>query len=315
MIRYLANKIPQVLVVLFVSSLIAAVLPRLTPGDPAVAIAGPDSSKETIETIRAQLGLDRPFHEQYLDWLGGLFRGDLGHSYLLNRPVGELIASRLESTVELALLAGLLMTVIGLVLGVLAGSPRSRWSRALLDLLTTFYLAVPGFLHGLLMILVLGISLVVLPVSGEVPLSQNPEIGIQYLIMPALALAFGPAAVVARLVQTAMVQVRGEEYIDLAVAKGVPATRITLRHVLRNSVGTAIVALGLRIGDLLAGAIVIEAIFARNGLGSLAVMAVNGHDYQVLQVIIVGAIFIAVVAQLLTEVILAMLDPRIRLGD
>ena len=216
---------------------------------------------------------------------------------------------------ELALLAGLLMTVIGLVLGVLAGSPRSRWSRALLDLLTTFYLAVPGFLHGLLMILVLGISLVVLPVSGEVPLSQNPEIGIQYLIMPALALAFGPAAVVARLVQTAMVQVRGEEYIDLAVAKGVPATRITLRHVLRNSVGTAIVALGLRIGDLLAGAIVIEAIFARNGLGSLAVMAVNGHDYQVLQVIIVGAIFIAVVAQLLTEVILAMLDPRIRLGD
>lgn len=315
MIRFLVRRIPSVLLVLLATSVVAFLLPRLVPGDPAAVIAGPDATPETIAAIRAQLGLDQPLVTQYLHWMGGLFTGDLGQSLQYGRPVSELIADRLESTVELALLAGLLLLVFGIGLGVLAGSVRARWARSLVESTNTGLLAAPPFLVGLLLILVFGVAFRVLPISGEVPLTSDPEIGIQYLLLPALALALPMSAGVARLLQTSMVAVRQEDFVDLAVAKGVPPWRIDLRHVLRNSLGPAVVAIGIRFGDLLAGAVVIEAIFARNGLGQLAVGGAQSADYAVVQVIIVGTVFVAVVAQLLTEIVLAALDPRIRLGS
>lgn len=315
MIRFLVRRIPSVLLVLLATSVVAFLLPRLVPGDPAAVIAGPDATPETIAAIRAQLGLDQPLVTQYLHWMGGLVTGDLGQSLQYGRPVSELIADRLESTVELALLAGLLLLVFGIGLGVLAGSVRARWARSLVESTNTGLLAAPPFLVGLLLILVFGVAFRVLPISGEVPLTSDPEIGIQYLLLPALALALPMSAGVARLLQTSMVAVRQEDFVDLAVAKGVPPWRIDLRHVLRNSLGPAVVAIGIRFGDLLAGAVVIEAIFARNGLGQLAVGGAQSADYAVVQVIIVGTVFVAVVAQLLTEIVLAALDPRIRLGS
>lgn len=313
MFRFLIRKLPSVALVAFVSSVIAFILPRLAPGDPAVALAGADATAAQIAAIRQQVGLNKPLYEQYLQWVGGLFRGDLGQSYILQRPVGELILSRLESTLELALFAAIIMIAVGLALGILGGSPRSKFSRSVLDVFNTIFLATPPFLTGLLLILLLGIAFPILPVSGEVGFFQNPEIGIQYLILPATALALPQAAVIARLLQTSMQTVRGEDFVDLAVAKGVPPGIITRRHVLRNSFGTAVVAIGLRIGELLGGAIVIESIFARNGLGQLAVTSVDSRDYLVLQALILGAVLVAVFVQLLTEIVLAGLDPRIRL--
>jgi peptide/nickel transport system permease protein len=184
-----------------------------------------------------------------------------------------------------------------------------------LDLTNSLFVAVPSFLVGLALILVFGVLNRWLPVSGEVSLLKDPQIGIQYLILPAFALALTPGAVVARFIQTEMLATRNAEFVDLAVSKGASARRITFRHVFRNSLGTAVVAVGLQMGHVLAGAVIIEAIFARNGLGQLAVSSVQSRDYTVLQVLIVGAVFIAVACQLLTEIILAALDPRIRLGD
>lgn len=313
MIRFLLRKLPSFAMVAFASSVIAFILPRLAPGDPAVAMAGPDATAEQIAAIRAEVGLDRPLLLQYFDWIGGIFRGDLGQSYILRRPVSELILSRVESTLELAFVAAVIMIGVGLVLGVLAGSPRSNGSSALLNLLNTLLLATPPFLSGLFLILLFGILFPVLPVSGEVPLLRDPQIGIQYLLLPATALALPEAAVIARLVQTKMLGIRGEDFVDLAVAKGVPPAAITRKHVLRNSLDTGIVSAGLRIGGLLGGAIVIEAIFARNGLGQLAVTSVQNRDYLVLQALIIGAVLIAMAVQLATEIILAALDPRIRL--
>jgi peptide/nickel transport system permease protein len=164
------------------------------------------------------------------------------------------------------------------------------------------------------LILVFGVFNVWLPVSGEVDLLTDPYTGIQFLILPALALALTPAAVVARFIQTEMLAVRNAEFVDLAVAKGASPRRVTFRHILRNSLGSAVVGIGLQAGQVLAGAVIIEAIFARNGLGELAVSSVQSRDFTVLQVLIVGAVFIAVLCQLVTEIILAALDPRIRLG-
>lgn len=313
MLRFLIRKLPSVVLVMVVSSMIAFILPRLAPGDPAVALAGPDATAAEIAVIRREVGLDKPLWTQYLDWVGGLFHGNLGMSYISRQPVGQLIVSRLDSTVELATLAAILMVVIGMALGILGGSPRNPWARSLIDVTNTLFLATPSFLTALLLILLFGFAIPILPISGQVSFLSNPEIGIQYLILPALALALPQAAVIARLVQTSMLTARGEDFVDLAVSKGVSPGRVTLRHVLRNSLGTAVVAIGLRIGELLGGAIVIEAIFDRNGLGQLAISSVESRDYLVLQALILGAVLIAVIMQLLTEISLAALDPRVRL--
>jgi peptide/nickel transport system permease protein len=312
--RFLIGKVPSLAFVLAVSSVVAFALPRLAPGDVAVTLAGTDPTAENVEAIRQQLGLDRPLVVQYWDWISGLFSGDLGQSYLLHRSVASLIGDRLASTVELAVVATLLVIVFGTVLGVLAGSTRRGWARATLDLVNSFFIAVPSFLTALVLILLFGMLNVWLPVSGEVSLLEDPWIGFQYLVLPAIALALPPAAVVARLLQTEMLTIRGEEHVDLAVSKGASPKRITVRHVLRNSLGTAVVAVGLQIGNLLAGAVIIEAIFNRNGLGQLAVSSVQARDFTVLQVLILGVVVVAVLCQILTEIVLASLDPRIRLG-
>ncbi|WP_336631877.1 MULTISPECIES: ABC transporter permease [unclassified Microbacterium] len=313
MLRFLVSKIPATLLVLFATSIIAFLLPRFAPGDPAQTIAGSEATPEQVAAIRTSLGLDQPLVVQYLTWLGGVFRGDLGQSYVFNRPVGELIASRLDSTVQLALLAAVFMIVLGMGLGILGGSARGRGARLATDAVNTLLIATPAFLIGLLLIVLFGVAWRLLPVSGEVSLTEDFGIGIQYLLLPALALGLALAPAVARLLQTTMRSTRGEEFVDLARAKGASPRRVTYRHVLRTSLGAAVVAIGLRIGELFGGAIIIEAIFARNGLGQLAVQAVNARDYQLIQVLIMAAVLVAVISQLLTEIALAALDPRVRL--
>ncbi|MEU7748630.1 ABC transporter permease [Nonomuraea sp. NPDC049158] len=315
MVRFLIRKIPSLVFVLFASSIVAFALPRLAPGDVAVTLAGTDPTAATIAAIREQLGLDRPLVLQYWDWIAGLLQGNLGESYLLHRSVASLIGDRLKSTVELSVFATLLVIVAGTLLGVAVGSARRRWARAGLDLINSFFVAIPSFLTGLALILVFGVLNRWLPVSGEVSFVDDPVIGFQFLVLPAIALALPSAAVVARLLQAEMLAAKNEDYVDLALSKGASAARITVRHVLRNSVGTAVVAVGLQVGNLLAGAVIIEAIFNRNGLGQLAVSSVQTRDFTVLQVLILAIVFVAVICQILTEVVLAALDPRIKLGE
>jgi peptide/nickel transport system permease protein len=314
MIAYLIRRLPSVAFLLLATTVVAFALPRLAPGDPAAAVAGSDASPETLAQIREQMGLDQPILTQYLEWMGGVLTGDLGTSFTTNRPVSELIAARLTSTIELALVAGILMVAIGVLLGVATATTRRPLTRGLLDAVNSALLAAPPFLTGLLLILLLGIAVPILPVSGEVSLAEDPIIGIQYLILPALALALPQAAAIGRLVTASMIGTAEEDFVDLATAKGVAGSTIVRRHVLRNSMAPAVVTIGLRFGELLAGAIVIEAIFARHGLGSLAVTSVQTRDYFVVQILIVGAVAVAVAMQVLTDLGVAALDPRIRLG-
>jgi peptide/nickel transport system permease protein len=299
-------------IVVAIGSIVAFAVPRLTPGDVAVTLAGANPTPESIAAIRERLGLDRPVVVQYFDWIGGLFRGDLGTSYLYDRSVGSLLGDRLDSTLQLALVSAILVAILAIVLGVLGGSVRSPRFRAALDVVNGFFIAVPSFLIGLIFILAFGVLNRWLPVSGEASLTEDFSEGMSYLILPAVALALSSVGVIARLIQTDMRTIRREEFIYLATSKGASPLRITLRHVLPNSLNSAIVAFGLTIGDLLAGVIVIEAIFNRQGLGQLAVLSVQSRDYAVLQVLILGAVVVAAVCQIITEIAIASLDPRIR---
>ncbi len=313
MMRYLLGRVPSVIIVVFLASIVAFMLPRLAPGDPATIIAGPDATPEIIDAIRREAGLDQPLISQYLSWVSGVFRGDLGTSYINNRPITELILGRAESTLELAGLAALFMIVLALLLGVLGGSVQSRTGRTVLDIVSTAMISMPAFLVGLILIVVFGVVLKTLPVSGQLNMSEDFFGGLRYLLLPAIAIALSHAAVIARLLQTSMLTVRGEEFVDLATAKGASASRITFRHVLPASLDTAVVAIGLRIGELIGGAIIIEAIFSRSGLGQLMIQSVNTRDYFVVQALVIGAVIIAILSQLVSEIVVASLDPRIKL--
>lgn len=312
-LTYLLRKIPSVALVLLATSVVAFLLPRMAPGGPATAVAGPDATEAQLEAVRLELGLDQPLPVQYLSWLFGVFQGDFGTSFVFRRPVVDLVVSRLGSTVELALLAGGVMLIVGIGLGILGGAARRKTTRVVVDTTNTLLLATPAFLLALLFIVLFGVTWRILPISGEVALLENPAIGIQYLILPALALGLAQAPGIARLLQSTMLTTRSEDFVDLARSKGASTTRVTLRHIVRTSLGPAVVVIGLRAGDLLGGAVIIEAIFARNGLGQLAVQAAGMRDYEVIQILILGAVFIAVLSQLLTEIVLAALDPRVRL--
>jgi len=313
MLGFLAKRLPSVVLMLVVTAVIAFLLPRLGAGDPAQVVAGSDATAEQVEAVREQMGLNRPLIVQFGDWAGGVLTGDFGTSLISNRPVSQIIAGRLGSTLELALAATLLMVVLGVGLGVLAGSAREGAARASLDGALSVFLATPPHVTGLILILFLGITWRVLPVSGEVSVLDDPLLGLTYLVLPAFALALPQAAMIARLIQARMAQVLQEDFIDLAIAKGVPPRRIAISHVLRNSLGTAVVATGVRVGELVAGAVVIEAIFARQGLGTLAVTAVQSRDYEVVQIVVLFAVVIAVLVHFTSEILLAALDPRIRL--
>ncbi len=313
MLGFLAKRLPSVVLMLVVTAVIAFLLPRLGAGDPAQVVAGSDATAEQVEAVREQMGLNRPLIVQFGDWAGGVLTGDFGTSLISNRPVSQIIAGRLGSTLELALAATLLMVVLGVGLGVLSGSAREGAARASLDGALSVFLATPPHVTGLILILFLGITWRVLPVSGEVSVLDDPLLGLSYLVLPAFALALPQAAMIARLIQARMAQVLQEDFIDLAIAKGVPPRRIAISHVLRNSLGTAVVATGVRVGELLAGAVVIEAIFARQGLGTLAVTAVQSRDYEVVQIVVLFAVVIAVLVHFASEILLAALDPRIRL--
>lgn len=313
MTRFIVRRLASALVVLAIASVVVFSLLQLAPGDPASVLAGPDADEATVAAIRHNLGLDEPLLTQYFTWLAHLFTGNLGDSYTYHRPITELIGQRLGSTVELTIVATLVMVVLGLVLGVVLATARSRGLRRIVNGLSTVCLALPPFASGIILIFVFAVMWNVLPSGGEASLFSEPASAIRRLILPAVALALPAAPVIANLLATEMMHARDQEFVLTASAKGATARRITWRHVVPNSLSSSIIEVGIHIGNLLGGAVVAEAIFTRNGLGTLLIQAVDKRDYQLAQVLLLLAIGTAIIVQLIAELCIARIDPRIRL--
>jgi len=313
MIRYLIRRLPSALITLAIASILVFLLLRLAPGSPAESVAGPDASREAIAAIEQRLGLDEPWPVQYFKWAGGLVSGKLGKSLVTDQPITSLILSRAESTISLALAATFLMSALGLALGVLGGTARSRHTRTALDGTYSVLLSLPTYVTSVLLLALFGVAWPVIPVSGEALWSDGAGQEALFLVLPAVALAIPHSAVIGRLLQTNMQEALNEDYVRFAIAKGLSRRRVVWVHVLKNSIGTAVVIIGIRFGSLLGGALVIEALFARNGLGQLMVSSVLMRDYLVVQDLILFAVLTAVSVQVLSEIALAAVDPRIRL--
>jgi peptide/nickel transport system permease protein len=307
MLNYLIRRIFTSILVLFGVSILVFSVIHLVPGDVTMAILGRQRvSQERVNELREKLGLNDPIYVQYGRYLGNALRGDLGTSIRNNLPVSKSIADQLPSTVTLAFAALAVALSIGSVLGLLAALRHGSWFDTLVMGLSVSGLSVPTFWMGLLLILLFSVRL------GWFPSISNGSSPAD-LFLPALTLGLPEAAVVARMMRASMLDVLGREYITTARAKGLPQRVVVLKHALRNALIPVVTFLGLQMAYLLGGATIVETMFARQGIGRLAVQSIFSRDYPLVQGVVLVTATIYVVINTLTDITYVFLNPKIRL--
>ncbi len=312
MFAYVLGRILQAVPVLFLSSIAVFLVLRLVPGDPAESLAGEDATDERVAEIRVQLGIDQPVPRQYITWIGDLAQGDLGTSFRNGLPVSRLLKASLPPTLELAVVAYALALCIGIPLGVMAGAnPRSAWDW-LLSGYTLVTIGIPSFLSGILLLWIFSVVLGWFPTSGRVAFTEDPVDSLRHLALPAFALGTGLAAILARYTRTAVSEIMGHDYIRTAKAKGLSQRTVVVRHALRNSLIPIVTIAALQVGGVMAGAVVVEQVFTRPGMGRLVVESIQNRDYLVVQSALVVLVTIFVGVNLVADLAYGFLDPRVR---
>lgn len=307
MFNYLVRRLFTSVLVLFGVSVLVFSVIHLVPGDVTMAILGRQRvSEEKVAELREQLGLNDPLHVQYSRYLSNALRGDLGKSIRTNMPVSQAIAEQLPSTVALAAAALVVALTIGLIVGILAALRHGTWFDTLVMGLSVSGLSIPTFWMGLLLILLFSVKWKLFP-------SISSGASFRDLFLPALTLGLPEAAVVARMVRASMLDVLTKEYIITARAKGLAERAVVLKHALRNALIPVVTFVGLQMAYLLGGATIVETMFARQGIGRLAVQSIFSRDYPMVQGVVLVTAAIYVMINTLTDVTYVYLNPRIRL--
>jgi ABC-type dipeptide/oligopeptide/nickel transport system permease component len=305
MLRYIGNRLLAAIPTVLLVTVLVFLMLHLIPGDPAEIFLGENfSSPELLAQVRADMGLDRPLHVQYLSYLGGALRGDFGRSLNNNRPVLDEIAARLPPTVELTVAALAIGVLIGVTLGIVSALGHNTWVDTLAMALALLGVSMPIFWMSLLLIFLFSVRLNWFPaLSTE---------GLQGLVLPALALGLLSSSTLARMVRSSMLEVLGQDYVRTARAKGLRERAVVLRHALKNALIPTITVLGLQFGQLLGGAVITETIFARQGIGRLYVESILRKDFTMVQGLTLLIAVIYVLINLAVDVAYAAVDPRIQ---
>jgi peptide/nickel transport system permease protein len=308
--QILTRLVLTVPVVWLVVSLVFLLI-HLVPGDPILQMLGDGATPADLTALRHQYGLDQPLGTQYLHYWAGVLHGDLGISIRLHATVASLIAARYPFTLALTMTALGLGLALALPAGILAAVNRGRWLDQVLSVVSLFGLSVPGLALGPVLILVFSIRLGWLPVSGA-NAGGTRSIEWQYLVLPSIAMGASLAAILTRMVRTAMLEELGQDYIRTARAKGLSESAVVCRHALPNALVPIVTLVGLQFGALLAGAIVTETIFSWPGLGRLTVSAISNRDYALVQGCLLSIGLTYVLVNLLTDVVYRWVNPRMR---
>lgn len=305
MLRYTIRRILQFIPVWFGVATLVFLMIHIIPGDPVIAIVGGRPlPAETIESLRHELGLDRPIHVQYIDFLSRVLRGDFGRSIVSGLPVIHEISWRLPYTVQLAVVGLGLAIPFGVFLGVMAAIHRETiWDTVVL-VGSLVFISVPGFWFGLLLIYLFGVWLKWLPIGGTE--------GIKTLIMPSVVMAISAAPALARLTRTSMIEVLRSDYVRTARAYGFTEAVVIVKHALRNALNPVVTVTGLSFASMLGGAFIIEQVFSRPGLGRLAVQSIYSRDIPMIQGIVLYSATLFLVCNLLVDLSYTLLDPRVR---
>jgi peptide/nickel transport system permease protein len=309
--KYIVRRLISIVPVLWLVSILVFSLIHLVPGDPVLVILGTTAEKTQVETMRHKLGLDQPLWLQYGKWMGGLVRGNLGHSIISDEPVMEMILRRLPTTLTVAAAALLLSLSISIPAGILSSLRHNSYTDYIFMGLVILAVSMPSFWLALLFILLFSVKLKLLPMMGWVSIFSNFSEGIKYLILPALSLAFILAALVARMTRSSMLEVLREDYIITALSKGTPKRLIVFKHALKNAFAPVLTIIGFQIGFLLGGTVVIEDIYSIPGVGRLIFTAITNRDYPVVQGCILMVTVVYVFVNAAVDLAYAYFDPRV----
>lgn len=302
--RYILRRIGLLVPVVIGVVTMVFLIVHFIPGDPVEIMLGEQAQAVDKETLRRQMGLDKPLHVQYVDFLARLARGDLGRSLHTKRPVLESIVRRLPATLELALAAMVVALVLAIPLGLLSAYKKDTVVDQGSMLFALLGISMPNFWLGPLLIIVFSLKLGWLPVSGRGSLA--------HIVLPAITLGTAMAAILTRMTRASMLDVIQSDYITTARAKGVRESRVVLKHAFRNALIPVVTIVGLQIGGLLAGSIITETIFAWPGIGRLAIQAINARDYPLVQGCVLVIALGYVLVNFLTDLLYGFIDPRIR---
>ncbi|MCG5470431.1 ABC transporter permease [Micromonospora sp. LAH09] len=316
MARYLLTRAWQSALTLLLSTIVVFVGVRALPGDPALALAGEDRSPEALEAIRRHYGLDQPLPVQFAQYVERMAQGDFGVSIRTGTPVSSMLTTALPVTVELSVLAILIASALGVGAGVLAAVRRGRPAEWLANGLALVGLSVPHFWLGLLAILYLSVATGLFPASGFVPILEDPVDNLHHIILPAVILGTGLAAIIMRQTRSAMLDSLSSDYVRTAKAKGLRPRAVITRHALRNSLIVVVTVVGLQLGGLISGAVVTEQIFGLPGFGKMTIDAVFQRDYPVIQAVVLLTATAYIVINFFVDLLYSVIDPRIRVtGD
>ncbi|HOF63333.1 MAG TPA: ABC transporter permease [Dermatophilaceae bacterium] len=314
MLLRVAERTVILLVSIAVSSLLVFGFMVLLPGDPARVALGVNANDELVAQLRHEYGLDRPVLTQYLDWIGGLVRFDLGTSYISKAQIAPQIADRLQVSLILVAASMLLALLIAIPFGTFMAVRHQKPSGLVLSAISQIGVAVPAFLAGILLITVFAVQLGWLPSGGWTPPAQDPRLFLTQLVLPTLSLGLVQGAVLTRYARSAVLDVLREDYLRTARAKGLTPMRALVGHGLRNAAVPVVTVLGLQLATLLVGAVVIERVFFIPGLGSLLLDAVGNRDLIVVQDVVMVLVVAVLVVNFLVDLLYLVIDPRLRTG-
>ncbi|WP_186670482.1 nickel ABC transporter permease [Sporosarcina sp. BP05] len=306
MLLFILKRLAQVVPVIFGVTLVVFLIMQMVPGDPAIIMAGEGASTETVEQLREDLGLNEPLHVQYFSYIGNILQGSLGNSLKNNQPVLDEILIRLPITMELAFFSILITIVLGLTAGIISAVKPYSVSDISVMVVALLGISLPSFWLGLLLMYTFSIKLQWLPVAGWDSFA--------HIILPAITLGAGGAAIVARMTRSSMLEVIGQDYVRTARAKGLKEHTIIYKHALRNALIPVITVVGLQFGSLLGGTVIVESVFAINGLGRMIVDAIRTRDIPMVQGGVLVASLVFVFVNLLVDVMYKVFNKRIDLN-
>ena len=312
MLRLVTRRLLLSVLTLFIVSLVVFAGVEFLPGDLATAFLGREATPTRVASLRAELGLDRPATERYLNWLGNVLQGDLGMSLAKKKPIGELIGLRMRNTLLLGLTAGLIGLPLALVLGIIAGLTRDRRPDLWISTISLIFMTLPEFVTATFLILLFAITWSIFPAVTTVPPDSPIKELLPNIVLPVAALVFVMVAHNLRMVRTNVIDVMTSDYVQMATLKGVPRARVVLRHALPNALLPTINLVALYIAWLVSGVVIIEQVFNYPGIGTLMIRAVHDRDIPLVQAIILVFAGAYVVLNMGADLLVTMLDPRLR---
>lgn len=312
MSRYLVNRLLITIPILILVTIIVFAVMQLLPGDPARMVLGQEASPQALEAMRVRLGLDRPVHVQYLSWLGGVLRGDLGRSLVDNAPVARAVSLAFPVTLQITLMALLIALLIGVPTGVISATRRGGTWDAVATFVALSGISLPGFWVAILLIYAFALNLSWFPSSGFVRWHEDWQLSLMHSLLPAVALGLRPAGIFMRLVRSSMLEVLKSDYVRTARSKGLANRAVIVRHALRTSLIPLVTVLGIEFSALLGNVVVIDTIFSIPGFGRLIYSSILRLDLVMMQSLVLIFAVVVILINFLTDLSYSVLDPRIR---